>query len=105
MAIVSEMRARARHVVGPALGICAVAYFAFHAVHGERGFLAWQQLKQEMAAAEAMAEEVSTHRDAWERRVGRLRPESLDSDLLDEQARRMLGVAAATETVILTGKP
>lgn len=105
MAVVSEMRARARHVVGPAFGICAVVYFAFHAVHGERGLRAWLRLQDEVAATQVVAADAVARRDAWQSRVDRLRPESLDPDLLDEQARRMLAYAAPNEVVILEVRP
>ena len=104
MAVVEEMRLRARHVIGPVLGICAVVYFAYHAVHGDRGFLSLLRLEHEVSTAEAEAQAIAAERQAWERQVNRLRPESLDPDVLDEQARRMLAYAAPGDIVILTDR-
>ena len=44
MRLIGEIRHRARHVVGPFLGICAAAYFAYHAIQGDRGLMAWARL-------------------------------------------------------------
>ncbi len=102
MAIASELRIRARQVLGPVLGIYVVGYFAFHAVQGERGLIAWWHLKEKVAVKHVLALSVGGKRTAWTNRVARLNPQSLDPDMLDEQTRRMLGYADENEMVILT---
>ena len=37
MSLISELRRRARHIVGPTLGALLVLYFAVHAFEGDRG--------------------------------------------------------------------
>jgi cell division protein FtsB len=44
---------------------------------------------------------VRAERDALDHRVGLLRPEHLDRDMLDERAREMLNLAGPNEIVIL----
>lgn len=44
--------------------------------------------------------EVEAQREALEKKVRRLSSQSLDLDLLDEQARRILGVAGKDEVVV-----
>lgn len=100
MGLIVEIRSRARHIVGPVLGICAVAYFAYHAVQGDRGLLAWINLKQRVAAARAELDEISAQRRILDHRVSLLHPETLDPDLLDERARLMLNFGYATDIVI-----
>ena len=102
MAGVRELRARARQGIGPALGICAVVYFAYHAVHGERGLIAWWRLEHEVKTTRKVAADVAARRRAWEARVRHLRPESLDPDMLDERVRTMLGYAGPNDLVVLT---
>ena len=51
MGLIAEFRARARHVVGPAIGVCVVSYFAYHVIHGDRGLSAWRALEQQVASA------------------------------------------------------
>ena len=102
MGLISESRARARHVVGPVLGICAVIYFAYHVVHGDRGLFALHQLNKRVEAARGIRAENSLLRRKLEERVSLLHPRSLDPDMLDERARFMLNYALPDDFVIPT---
>ena len=101
MSLIFEIRSRARHVVGPALAICAVGYFAFHAINGDRGLNAWRQLNQRLEVARAMYEETSAQRRILELRVRLLNPNSLDPDMLEERARMMLNYGYTNDIVIM----
>ncbi len=103
MGLIAEFRSRARTVVGPVLGICVIGYFVYHAVHGERGLYAWLTMKQQVAAARAQSADIAARRRALEARVRLLHPQSLDPDMLDEAARRMLDYGRPDDIVILTG--
>ncbi|MSO55218.1 MAG: septum formation initiator family protein [Rhodospirillales bacterium] len=97
------MRTRAGQVVGPVLGFCAVVYFAYHAIEGERGLLAWWELRQELESSKLAASEIEGRRLAAENRVKRLTPSSLDLDLLDERARLMLNLGRPNESIVFVG--
>ena len=101
MGLLQEIRARARHVVGPVLGVCAVGYFAYHVVHGDRGLIAWWNIKQRVAAAESALAAVREQRERLEHRVQLMEPDSLDPDLLEERARLMLNYGYPNDIVIL----
>lgn len=103
MALVAELKRRARHVVGPLLGFLLVAYFAYHAVEGDRGIRAWQRLDGEIAEAREVRDRLAREQAAMDRRVAMLRPDGLDADLLEERARLVLGYVPA-DAVIL-GRP
>lgn len=105
MGLIGELRARARFVVGPAIGVCAVGYFAYHGVHGSRGLLAWQALELRVAEIRIDAARLAAERQRLERRVRLLHPESLDPDMLDEASRRMLNVGRDDERVIFLAPP
>ncbi len=105
MGLISELRSRARYVVGPVLGICTVGYFSYHIIHGERGLYALRALTKQVAEARAVYTETSLKRKVLENRVRLLSPGSLDPDMLEERARIMLDFAYPDETVILTGPP
>lgn len=105
MGLLSEIRSRARHVVGSVLAICAVGYFAYHAVHGDRGLNAWRRLDQRIETARAVYAETSARRRVLERRVMLLNPGSLDPDMLEERARLMLNYGFPDDIVIITGRP
>jgi cell division protein FtsB len=100
MSLFSEVRSRARHVVGPVLAICAVAYFAYHAVQGDRGLIALWHLSQRIEVARVQLGETSRQRSVLAHRVKLLNRSSLDPDMLDERARVMLNYGHPNETVI-----
>ncbi|WP_374313085.1 septum formation initiator family protein [Dongia sp.] len=100
MEIGREIRRRLRQVALPLLGACLSAYFVFHAIHGDRGILAWLRLNQELKAATAEAAQASDDRAAMERRVTLLSNTSLDLDMLEERARVMLNYAHPDDLII-----
>lgn len=102
MGLIEEIRRRARHVVGPLFGIVAVAYFAYHTVHGDRGVLALFQMQERVNEAENRLDALQQEKDHWESRVKLLHPDSIDRDMLDERVRIMLGYARADDLVVLT---
>ncbi len=104
MSLFADMRTRGRHVLGPLLGASAVMYFAYHAVQGEHGLNAWWQVTRQIAVAEAKVAQLEEERARLERRVRLLRPDSLDPDMLEEQARRMFNYVRDDEIVILLEK-
>ena len=101
MAVMGEIRRRARLVAGPLLGAAIAGYFGYHAVQGERGLIAWWRVTQQIAEAEATLAVTGAERAVLERRVGLLRPDRLDPDMLDERARATLDLARPDEVIIL----
>lgn len=104
MDILIDIRRRARQALGPLIGAAMVFYFVFHAIQGNRGILAWVQMRQEIAKAKETAQEAATIRAELEHRVALLRTESLDTDMLDERARLMLNYVRPGEKIIPQGK-
>jgi cell division protein FtsB len=100
-----EIRRRARLVAGPVAGISLVVYFSYHLVEGERGLAAWARLDQQIQLAKAELAQTEAERDALEARVSMLRPNHVDPDLLDEQARAVLNRVAPDEVVIFNPHP
>ncbi len=93
------------HFGMPLLTAAFLAYFAFHAFHGRYGIFAKAGLESETARLGAELAEVRGEREALERQASRLRPQSLDLDLLDELARQKLNVIHADEVVLRMGAP
>jgi cell division protein FtsB len=100
MGLIAEFRARARHVVGPAIGVCVVSYFAYHVIHGDRGLIAWRALEQQVVSARTDLAQARAERKDLEREVFLLHPESLDRDMLDEWSRRILNYGHPQEITI-----
>ena len=100
MFVIDEIRRRARAITGPVLAISLVGYFAYHLFVGDRGLIAWLQLTQQLHDAKATLAALDGERQALDHRVGLLRPDHLDPDMLDERARAVLNLAAPDEIVI-----
>jgi cell division protein FtsB len=100
VAVIGEIRRRARLIVGPICGISLVVYFSYHLVQGERGLEAWLRLSQETKLAQATLDAAEAQRRALDQRVNLLRPDHLDRDMLDERARAALNLVAPDERVI-----
>ena len=83
-------------------GLLLLAYFAYHTLYGTKGYCAQQDLQTKLDLTDQNLDAVQGDRKTMERRVQGLKPESLDTDLLDEEARRQLGVSKPDEKVILT---
>ena len=96
-----SLRRRIRRVSVSFLGVSATFYFVFHVFHGDRGLIAWAQLRQQVVEVEATAKAMAAERQYLENTVRLLHPESLDPDMLDERARLMLNFGHPDELVIL----
>ena len=100
MTLTTELRRRARHIIGPTLGALLVLYFVSHAFEGDRGALAWMQLHQRIADAVVTLDATEARRQELSARVSQLRAGSLDPDLLDERARIMAGLVHPSDLMI-----
>lgn len=78
-----------------------LVYFIFHTIYGNLGIIAYFKLNQKLEKAYENLENLRVERIEIEHKVKLLRPESLDKDMLDEQARNILGVAAPNEQVFV----
>ncbi len=105
MAMLSEIRRRARHIVPQVVLACTLGYFAYHTTQGERGLLAWLQLETELRVAPRAAAVLAAERRRLERRVRLLRPDGLDPDMLEERARILLNYGRDDEVLILLPEP
>ncbi|MDF1790674.1 MAG: septum formation initiator family protein [Thalassobaculaceae bacterium] len=103
MSLTVELKRRVPKVVGPLMATLLMAYFVYHAVEGDRGLRAWQRLDGEIAQASDVLTDVATERQALESKVARLNPNSLDTDMLEERARLVLGYVPANSVVIGNG--
>jgi cell division protein FtsB len=103
MALIAKRRdfnGKLRAVMIPLTGAALMAYFAYHAVQGDRGLIAWWKLRYEIEKTDLALADVTAERHALERRVSLLRPESLDRDMLEERARIMLGFVHPQDRVV-----
>ena len=81
-----------------------LVYFGYHTVRGPHGLFAALELNREIGATRGELDRLITDRIALERQVERLRPETLDLDLLDERVRATLGLIHEDEVIVLRGR-
>ncbi|MFN7038004.1 MAG: FtsB family cell division protein [Alphaproteobacteria bacterium] len=74
-------------------------YFCYHAINGDRGIIALFKLTQQVNKLHTELDNLRAERIYLEHKVSIIRPESLDLDLVDEQARKLLGYADKDEIV------
>ncbi|HYM31570.1 MAG TPA: septum formation initiator family protein [Candidatus Cybelea sp.] len=103
MSLAYELRRRAKAAITPIVCVCGIVYFGYHLVEGERGLYAYTRLGGEIAKAKLTLAETAVERRRLERRVALMRPSGLDTDMLDEQARLVLGLVRRDEAVIFDG--
>lgn len=80
-------------------------YFAYHLMHGDRGYFAYKGLERKLAASQKLYDDTLAERLELENRVKLLRPSSLNLDMLDERARIVLGYVKPDEKVVVTDDP
>ncbi len=100
------VRTRLRSIVLPivfylVLGV-ATGYLVWGASNGEHGLKAKLKYDADAAALKTELAALKEERARWERRVDALRPESVDRDLLEEEAHAKLDRVNKDELVIFT---
>lgn len=96
----AESSKKIQQIVGPIISITLLGYFIYHIIQGERGFISWMRLKQKVEVLEERLTSIQEEQSQLEQRVYLLRPDSLDRDMLEEQARKVLNYANADELII-----
>lgn len=81
------------------LGLCV--YFTWHIVAGERSSFRLMSLERQIERTTAAYEQERLKREQLEAKVVKLRPGSIDPDLLEERARAVLGYARPDEQIVI----
>ena len=79
---------------------CLLGFFAWHGLNGKRSFANQKTVLVKVSMLEEQRDAVRARREALETRVALLRPESIDPDMLEEMARKMLGFTRPDEIVM-----
>ena len=88
-------------LIVPGISALFLAYFGFHAYHGEFGIYSKYQLEARAVELQARLDVVRAARVDLERRAQLLHDGTLEKDMLDEQARRALNLSQADEITIM----
>ena len=84
----------------PAACIGMMIYFAYFAVSGPTGILAWREYRAQRAAVAAQVAQGVETKAALARQVELLDPQHIDPDLADELVRKNLNVVRQDEIVV-----
>ncbi len=74
--------------------------FGWHAQYGPRGFDNQARLISDVVVLQDGRDAIRARRETLEARVALLRPESIDPDMLDEMARKVLGFAHRDDVIV-----
>jgi cell division protein FtsB len=88
-------------LIVPAITVLFLAYFGFHAYHGEFGIYSKYQFEARAAELQGRLVTIQAQRLDLERRVQLLHDGTLEKDMVDEQARKALNLSQADEVTIM----
>ena len=103
MSIAVMMKRKLRAAVPPAMFLLVAVYFGWNATRGDRGLVAQQQDKLDLAAAQVQLAKANAEVAQWENRIDGMGDRDLDLDALDGQARSMLNLVDPRDLVVMTG--
>jgi cell division protein FtsB len=89
----------------PVVTALFLGYFGYHAFNGAFGIWSMDRLLAETAERSVQLADLKAQRTALETKVARMRPNSLDADLVDSSARAALNVMRADELVLTPAAP
>ena len=102
------IRSRLRAILFPlallAFSGAVASYFLWHAINGQRGIKAKDEYLVQMETLQSERTVLLKEKAALERRAALLRGGTIDRELLDEEARRVLGRVHKNDVVIFTDK-
>lgn len=95
-----DIKRRLQQAVLPALFGCVIVYFGYHTVQGDNGLIAYARMGAQMERARIELAQLRSERSKLELRTNLMRSESLDPDMLDEQARWTLGLVHPNDVIL-----
>lgn len=86
--------------VFPLIALIIAVYFIYHAVEGPRGLRRYFELKRQIRLEKSIQELTEQKRKEMELKIDRLSVEHMDTDFLEEQVKRSLGVGHENEYIL-----
>ncbi len=103
------VRKRLRAILYPLLLYCVSGaiggYFVWHAVNGERGLKTKEDYERKIAALQSELTNLKDEHQRWELKVDLLRGQTIDGDLLREEAEAQLGRVGKNDLVVIFDHP
>jgi len=95
-----NLTGRLNQILAPLIALLLMVYFTYHIIQGERGLFSWMRLRQKISESDHHLAEIQSEKETLERQVYLLRPDSLDRDMLEERARKVLNWGYPGEVII-----
>ena len=76
-------------------------YFIYHTIYGSKGFFTLAKLSNELEQKKEKLAIITKEKSLLENKVNSFSDKNIDLDLLDQQARRILGYASPEETILI----
>jgi cell division protein FtsB len=96
----NERRSGFAGMVFAGVAIALICYLSFAALQGEHGLFSLLRTEAEEGRLKETLTSLQTERTVVENRTERLSGGHLDPDLLDEQARKVLGLGRPDEIIV-----
>ncbi|MGI6247087.1 MAG: FtsB family cell division protein [Pseudochelatococcus sp.] len=102
-------RKRLRAILIPvflyAASAVVVGYFLSHAQNGARGLEAKREYKRQIFEKTVELETLKAEHAEWDRRIALMRADRIDADILEEEARKTLGLVHSKDVIVFLGSP
>ena len=92
---------RAKGAIVPALYFAVIGYFSYHMIQGNHGIRAKGVLEHRLHEANTRLQTLKLLNEQLEKKVQLLKPTSVCPDLLEQQAKEMIGYSRPNEIIIL----
>ncbi|GHH20748.1 cell division protein FtsB [Sphingomonas sp. UYEF23] len=96
----STLRPMLRRAIAPAALLIVGIFFGGYAIFGPNGALAYGDIERQLAVKQRELAMLDRNRTELKNRVELLDPRHADPDLVDELARKDLGVAHQDEVIV-----
>lgn len=99
--ILRDLKRRAQKYALQSLLMCLVLYFLFHLMQGGRGLMTLRSLENKIQESSGRLETLKAAHDKLAQKVELMKPGAVCPDLLEEQAKQVLGYSHPEECVVL----
>lgn len=99
------LKYRLRALLPPAVFLAITWYFGWNAIHGKSGLEAQQAQQAQLRQAQQDYAKAELLRTQWQTRIADLSGQSIEQDMLDEQARQVLNLANPNDLVVTLAPP
>ena len=100
MPIFKNLPHQAHFYILPLIFLMITLYFTYHLIQGERGLFRLFEINQELVEAQNIESSTGLEKEQLEQKVHSLSANSIDADMLDEEARQNLGFINPNEFII-----